>query len=45
MIGQIKFACNEIIKIVENRDEERVAMAETQSMATTMEKVVHSIKC
>ena len=39
VVGQIKFACTEIIKIVENRDEEN-SSADAPSLYSTMEKVL-----
>ncbi|KAK3748768.1 hypothetical protein QZH41_003534 [Actinostola sp. cb2023] len=42
VVGQIKFACDEIIKIVENRDEDS-SSTETPSMYSNMEKAYHQL--
>ncbi|XP_031549305.1 catenin alpha-1-like [Actinia tenebrosa] len=43
VIGQIKFACTEIIKIVESRGDEDGTMEESTNMASTMEKAHHQL--
>jgi hypothetical protein len=39
VVGQIKFACTEIIKIVEARSDEDGSIEQSTNMASTMEKV------